>query len=59
MIIVQTFFLKEEPSALTLHQSLSLLMNILMGLRLLSVLLMSHQEQLTCGMSDQQMVSET
>lgn len=52
MTIVQSFLLKVTPSALPLRQSLSLLMNILMGLPLSSVLMISHQAQLTYGISD-------
>lgn len=56
MITAQSFLLKVKPSALPLHRSLSLretLMIILMGLLLPSVLLTSHQGQLTYGISDQ------
>lgn len=53
MITVQSFLLKVNTSALPLHQSLSLFMIILMGLPLPSVWLISHQGQLTYGISDQ------
>lgn len=56
MIIALSLLLKVKPSVLPLHRSLSLretLIIILMGLPLPSVLLISHQGQLTYGISNQ------